>query len=87
MKNAAIEFDEVGFWYGRVADDHGLRPDWEAHAAPIDMWADVAAALEDLENRALRLCRRFHIGTWSEGPRDHFAVLCGAERIGLWALA
>jgi len=86
MKNAAIEFDEVGFWYGRVADDHGLRPDWEAHAAPIDMWADVAAALEDLETALEALPTVSHWDLVERAARP-LAVLCGAERIGLWALA
>jgi len=86
LRQAEIEFDELRFWFDRVVDGHGLAAPGDAHDDPLDMWADVRDALEDLEG---------HIDSggagsyWNlgHGSASALAVLGGAERIGLWALA
>jgi hypothetical protein len=84
LKDALIGFDDLGFWYERVVTNHGLSP--SSQDDPIDMWADVQQALEDLREE---ISQGGAASYWSlsQTSATPLSILGGTERIGLWALA
>lgn len=82
LRNAAISFDDLRFWYGPTVNALGLSPDAQP-APPDELWADVHDALEDVSaSTSDTSCWDLH---QQNGPA--LAVLGGCERIGMWALA
>jgi hypothetical protein len=82
LRDAAVSFEELAFWYGPMVSALGLSPDAQP-TEPDELWADVHDALEDVSATAADAsCWDLH---QQSGPA--LAVLGGCERIGMWALA
>lgn len=85
LDDAGIGFTDVEFWWESIGRSRGL---WEQTPDPLmlpDRWADVEDALRRIEDW-LDVSGGSYLRLRSDCA-DSFAVLGGAEIVGLWGLA
>jgi hypothetical protein len=88
LDRASIDFNDLRSWWERFGEERGI---WAPGIVPeplTDLWADVQAALDDLEEITRdepRATASYH-GLMELCARP-MAVLSGSERAALWSLA
>ncbi|HST38085.1 MAG TPA: hypothetical protein VLK58_01185, partial [Conexibacter sp.] len=86
FSRAEVFPEDFRFWTTSFAESHGICDKDQMPDDPLDLWADVDDAINDLE---ITLDQRVDHSFFKllNGAASPLAVLTGCERMALWGLA
>lgn len=87
LRNAGVEWGQLSFWWDEFGHDRGF---WGRGAAPdsmVDLWPDVAVALDELDTIGSGFGAGLEVWNGGRPLAAALSVLDSTERVSLWGLS
>ncbi len=87
LKQAGVSHNDLSFWWTQLGETRGLWLTGSPPAALSDLWADIEAALRDIDDTEAADPTAFSsLNSLAFGVDGRLTVLSSHERVGLWGL-